>query len=53
MTVKTVIDKIKEVIKPKVVVVKVEETKTICSNCEDSGLQCHLCSPVFSDTFGE
>lgn len=51
---KKVIDKVKEAIKPKVVkVIKTEEVKTICSNCNDSGLACSSCSVPFSDTFGE
>lgn len=50
---KRVVDKVKEVVKPKTVKVnKVEEVKITCSNC-DGSTQCSVCSPVFRDTFGE
>lgn len=28
-----------------------EEVAFNCDNCQDSGLQCSVCSPVFEDTF--
>lgn len=51
MSVKNVIEKVKEAVKPKVV--KVEKQSESCSNCNDSGLQCSSCSAPFTDTFGE
>lgn len=53
MGVKKVIDKVKEIVKPKVTVVKTEAKVETCSNCNDSGLACSSCSVPFSDTFGE
>jgi len=51
MGVKKVVEKIVELVEPKVV--KTAEVTKVCPNCEDSGLQCHVCSVPFSDTFGE
>lgn len=53
MGVKTVIDKVKEIVKPKVIVVKTESKVEVCSNCNDSGLACSSCSVPFTDTFGK
>lgn len=31
---------------------KTEEVQTVvCDNCQDSGVQCSVCTPVFTDTF--
>lgn len=53
MAVKKVVDAIKKVVAPKVVkVVKDEvEVSNVCPNCNDSGLQCAVCSKPFTDTF--
>lgn len=51
--VRKVVDKVKSIVTPKVVVVKTEVQKTVCSNCNDSGRHCSVCTPVFHDTFGK
>lgn len=52
MAVKKVVDAIKKAVTPKIVLVKEEvRVSDVCPNCENSGLQCAVCSPVFSDTF--
>lgn len=37
----------------KAVVEKAEAKEGGCSNCDNSGVQCYLCTPPFRDTFGE
>lgn len=52
MAVKKIVDVVKKVITPKIVLVKEEEVvSTVCENCNDSGLQCAVCSKPFEDTF--
>ena len=52
MAVKKVVDAIKKVVTPKIVVVKEESVvNNVCPNCENSGLQCAVCSKPFEDTF--
>lgn len=49
--VKKVVDLIKA--KKEVKVVKMQEVKVTCLNCDDSGLACSSCTKPFTDTFGE
>ena len=52
--VKKVVASVKKVIsKPVVEIAKVEVKENVCSNCENSGKQCSVCTPVFEDTFGK
>ena len=49
--VKKVVAAVKKAVTKKVAVVKTEEVTVGCSNCDNSGLFCRECSPVFTDTF--
>ena len=33
--------------------VEVKAEKKVCENCNGSGKQCSVCTPVFVDTFGK
>lgn len=52
MAVKKIVDVVKKAITPKIVLVKEEvRVSDVCPNCENSGLQCAVCSKPFEDTF--
>ena len=58
MTIKKVVKKVvasvkKVISKPVVEVAKVEVKLLGCYNCDNSGKQCSVCTPVFEDTFGK
>jgi hypothetical protein len=49
---KKIVEAIVEALTPKkVVVMKKEDVTPVCSNCNDSGVQCSTCSEPFVDTF--
>lgn len=59
MSVKKVVKKIKEAFlppkgtgrEPKLEVLKTNSKEVVCSNCNRSGKDCSVCTPVFVDTF--